>query len=58
MEIYQSEVPAGARWWVPLLPSLPGLVALALLPLYVFLALWSPERAPHDRLAGTYLVPR
>jgi serine/threonine protein kinase len=35
-----------------------GWAALALLPLYAVLALWSPWRAPHDRLAGTYLVPR
>jgi uncharacterized RDD family membrane protein YckC len=39
--------------WAP-----AGLAALALLPLYVILALWSPGRALHDRLAGTYLVPR
>jgi serine/threonine protein kinase len=32
--------------------------ALALLPLYLVLALWRPDRAPQDRLAGTYLVPR
>jgi hypothetical protein len=33
-------------------------LALALLPLYVGLALWLPNRGLHDRLAGTYLVPR
>jgi hypothetical protein len=32
--------------------------ALALLLLYVALALRSPARGLHDRLAGTYLVPR
>jgi hypothetical protein len=32
--------------------------AWALLPLYVGLALWRPTRAVHDRLSGTYLVPR
>jgi len=32
--------------------------ALALLPLYTGLALWMPSRSVHDRLAGTYLVPR
>ena len=36
-----------ATWWL----------ALLLLPLYVFLALRRPERALHDRLAGTFLVP-
>ena len=35
-------------WWA----------ALALLLLYIVLALWSPEHSLHDRLAGTYLVPR
>ena len=33
-------------------------LALTLLPLYVGLALWLPNRGLHDRLAGTYLVPR
>jgi uncharacterized RDD family membrane protein YckC len=31
--------------------------AVGLLAVYVVLALWSPTRALHDRLAGTYLVP-
>ena len=39
---------SSAAWWA----------ALALLPLYVGLALWRPGKAPHDWLAGTYLVPR
>jgi hypothetical protein len=44
-------------------PGLPWLsfgiwgLGVALLPFWVGLALWSPTRAPHDRLAGTYLVP-
>jgi hypothetical protein len=29
-----------------------------LLPAYVVLALWNPERALHDRLVGTYLMPQ
>jgi hypothetical protein len=33
-------------------------LSLALLPVYAFLALRSPTRSLHDRLAGTYLVPR
>lgn len=33
------------------------LLALALLPLYVFLALRDPTRPPQDRMVGTYLVP-
>ena len=33
------------------------LIALALLPVYVVVALWYPSRPPQDRIAGTYLVP-
>ena len=33
-------------------------LALLLLPLYVGLALWLPNRSLHDRLAGTYLIPQ
>jgi eukaryotic-like serine/threonine-protein kinase len=33
------------------------LVALALLPVYVAIALRYPTRPPQDRIAGTYLVP-
>jgi eukaryotic-like serine/threonine-protein kinase len=33
-------------------------LAVALLPIYVALAIRFPERSLHDRLAGTYLVPR
>jgi hypothetical protein len=32
-------------------------LGVALLPVWVGLALWSPTRGPHDRLVGTYLVP-
>jgi hypothetical protein len=32
--------------------------AVGVLVGYALLALWFPERGPHDRLAGTYLVPR
>ena len=31
--------------------------AVALLPVYAFLALRYPSRPPHDRLIGTHLVP-
>jgi hypothetical protein len=43
--------------WLPTLYSLFWWAGAALLALYVVVALWSPGRAPHDRLAGTYLVP-
>jgi eukaryotic-like serine/threonine-protein kinase len=39
---------ASAAWWA----------SLILLPIYAALALWFPTRSWHDRLAGTYLVPR
>jgi hypothetical protein len=39
---------AAAAWWS----------AEGLLPAYAALALWSPARSLHDRLAGTCLVPR
>jgi hypothetical protein len=44
--------------WIGLEWQPAGWATLALLALYVILALGSPERALHDRLAGTYLVPR
>ena len=31
--------------------------ALGLLPAYVWAAVRSPNRGPHDRIAGTYPVP-
>jgi hypothetical protein len=46
-----------------ILPAWPGLyltiwgAGVLLLPVYAVLAIWSPARAPHDRLAGTYPVP-
>jgi tRNA A-37 threonylcarbamoyl transferase component Bud32 len=43
-----GRAPAWLTWWL----------ALALLPLYAWVALRWPNRGPHDRLAGTYLVPR
>ena len=38
--------------------SAPVGVALAVLLGYMLLALWFPTRSLHDRLAGTYLVPK
>ncbi len=48
----QIHAPQQAVWAVVL-----WIVAAALLPLYVFIALRYPARALHDRLTGTYLVP-
>jgi hypothetical protein len=39
---------SSAAWWA----------ACATLTAYLVLALGWPTRGPHDRLAGTYLVPR
>jgi hypothetical protein len=46
--------PLGLAW----LAYLAWWAGLALFPTYFILALRSPERSIHDRLAGTYLVPR
>jgi hypothetical protein len=45
-------------FWIGLGWNSTGRAALALLPIYLVLAVWSPQRALHDWLAGTYLVPR
>jgi len=44
--------------WPARLAWLTWWLAAGLLPLYFWLAQRSPGRALHDRLAGTYLVPR
>jgi hypothetical protein len=44
---YRHPYPAAALW----------LLAAALLPVYVVVALKDPARPPQDRLMGTYLVP-
>jgi hypothetical protein len=54
---------AGSVWLQAYHPRNTGgavalwLLAAALLPVYVAVALSYPSRAPQDRLAGTYLVP-
>jgi hypothetical protein len=48
----------GSLAWASWLAWVCWSLALALLPLYVGLALWLPNRSLHDRLAVTYLVPR
>jgi hypothetical protein len=48
----------GIGGWTSWLSEVCWSLALVLLPLYVGLALWFPNRSLHDRLAGTYLVPR
>jgi hypothetical protein len=50
--------PANPSSWLLRLGWLTGWSAWALLLVYVGLALWHPSRGLHDRLAGTYLVPR
>lgn len=58
-----TAVLAGCVWLQDLHPDRPAftvalwLGAVALLPVYVVVALWNPSRPPQDRAAGTYLVP-
>jgi serine/threonine protein kinase len=44
--------------WLGVLAQTAWWSAVGLLVVWVILALRSPARAPHDRLAGTFLVPR
>jgi uncharacterized RDD family membrane protein YckC len=44
--------------WLPLLASLAFCAPPLVLVGYIVLALWSPTRSWHDRLAGTLLMPR
>jgi hypothetical protein len=50
--------PSESSPWVPWLTQALWWGGWGLLALEVVLALRQPARAPHDRLAGTYLVPR
>jgi hypothetical protein len=50
--------PGAPSKWPLAAASASWYAAVGLLLAYVGLALWRPTRAPHDRLAGTYLVPR
>ncbi len=60
LEIWHWNVvaPDARRAWVPGLVATLRWVSLALLAAYPVLAVCFPRRAPHDRLVGTYLVPR
>jgi hypothetical protein len=44
--------------WMPWMSWVTWFLVLMLLPAYVALAVLQPTRSLHDRLAGTYLVPR
>jgi hypothetical protein len=50
---YEGQSPV----WVLRLGLLAWWAVWPLLAAYVAMALWHPPRAPHDRLAGTYLMP-
>jgi hypothetical protein len=50
--------PADPFFWVRWLAQLAFWAGMVLLPVYVVLALRSPSRGFHDRLAGTVLVPK
>ena len=43
---------------VQLGPGIVSLAAIATMAGGAFLTLWTPSRGPHDRLAGTWVVPR
>jgi hypothetical protein len=47
-----------AAWWLPWAAVVLWWIAIFVLLLYAALALRFPSRGPHDRLAGTWLVPR
>jgi hypothetical protein len=51
------EAGGAPHWWLTL-ASASWYAALLLLVAYVLMAVWRPARTLHDRLAGTYLVPR
>ncbi len=48
----------GGRTWVSWLVQALRWGSLGVLAVYPVLAIRSPRQAPHDRLAGTYVVPR
>lgn len=48
----------GVSAWMPQLSTAVWLAGVLLLPCYAVLALRSPTRSLHDRMVGTYLVPR
>jgi len=56
-DLWRQSYPSAATW-TPWVAWLAWWLALALLPLYLWLTQRSPSRGWHDHLAGTYLVPR
>jgi len=55
---WMSGADAGGTGWMATAAIVTWWAAMALLPLYVVLALWFPVRSMHDWLSGTYVVPR
>ncbi len=49
---------SGLGWLAPVLAVALPLFLFGLAVVYILVALWSPARSFHDRLAGTFLVPR
>jgi len=56
LDVWDRSAP-GARAWVPWASSLCWWSPAVLYAAYAALLLRDPGRAPHDRLAGTWLVP-
>jgi hypothetical protein len=50
--------PDDPRWWMLVLSRLGWWGGFGLLATFIVLALRSPGRAPNDRVAGTFVVPR
>ncbi len=57
LDVWDRAAP-GARAWLPWASSLCWWSPAVLYAAYAALLLREPGRAPHDRLAGTWLVPR
>jgi hypothetical protein len=55
---WENWTPASTPWPTLWLAATLWWATVLLLLGYAGLALWRPNRAPHDRLSGVYLVPR
>jgi hypothetical protein len=55
---WDAWAPRGSGRWMLWSSWLLWSAGMVLPPVYLGLALWRPDRAPHDRLAGPWRVPR
>ena len=56
--LHWSQTSEPSQTWMPITAWALSLLAGGLLIAYFARALWNPNRSLHDRLAGTWLVPR